>query len=256
MTTATPVSTAPPASAASAASAARSTSSAGTKTQPSELIELRGVTKIYNSGEVEVPVLRGVDLTIERGEHVAIMGRSGAGKSTLMNIIGCMDRPSAGSYRLDGQVLGELDDDGLSAIRGRTVGFVFQSFHLLRGLTVVENVELPMAYQHAPRAARRERAVALLERTGLGHRLEHRPHQLSGGERQRVAIARALVNLPSVLLADEPTGNLDSRARANVLQLFDELHRELGITLIIVTHDPEIGAAAKRLVEIADGRIV
>ncbi len=219
------------------------------------LIELRGVEKTFRSGELEVPVLRGIDLVIEHGEQVAIMGRSGAGKSTLLNVLGCLDQPTGGSYRLDGHPIDALDDDELSVVRGRTIGFVFQSFHLLRGLSVTDNVALPLTYQQVPPPQRRERATALLERIGLGHRLEHRPHQLSGGERQRVAIARALVNHPSLLLADEPTGNLDSKASARILALFDSLHDELGITVVIVTHDPEIGAAAKRLVEVADGRV-
>lgn len=220
------------------------------------LIRLEGITKVYRAGEVDVPVLRGIDLTIEAGEHVAIMGRSGSGKSTLMNILGCLDQPTAGSYTLDGRDVSRLDDDAISTIRGRTVGFVFQQFHLLPGRTVRENVELPMEYQDVPTDARRARAVSLLERVGLGHRLDHRPNQLSGGERQRVAIARALANQPRLVLADEPTGALDSKAAERVLALFAELHAETGVTLVLVTHDPAVGRAAPRLVQVADGKVV
>jgi len=220
------------------------------------LIELNGITKTYQAGEVQVPVLRGIDLRIERGEQVAIMGRSGSGKSTLMNIIGCLDKPSKGDYVLDGKPVSRLDDDAVSAVRGRLIGFVFQSFHLLRGRTILQNVELPMEYQKYSPAERQDRARHLLERVGLGHRLTHRPNQLSGGERQRVAIARALANRPRLLLADEPTGNLDSLARGQILDLFAELQEEDDLTTVMVTHDPEIGQAAKRLVRLADGGVV
>jgi len=222
----------------------------------SSLISLNGITRTYVTGEIEVPVLRGIDLTINRGEQVVIMGRSGSGKSTLMNILGCLDRPTAGTYELDGTPVSELDDDALSAVRGRSIGFVFQAFHLLRGRSILKNVELPMEYQNVPPAEMRARATDLLERVGLGHRLSHEPNQLSGGERQRVAIARALVNQPRVLLADEPTGNLDSAARGQILDLFSALQTERDLTTIMVTHDPEIGRAAGRLIELADGVVV
>ncbi len=225
-------------------------------TDQEPLIKLDELTKVYRTGDLEVPVLRGIDLEIYPGESLAIMGRSGAGKSTLMNILGCLDRPTGGHYILDGCDIGQLDDDALSTIRGRTIGFVFQSFHLLRNLTVTENVELPMEYQGVAPAERRQRAQELLRRVGLGHRLEHLPQKLSGGERQRVAVARALSNQPRLILADEPTGNLDSAARNRILELFDELQQETGVTLIMVTHDPAIGKDAPRCVIVADGKVV
>lgn len=227
-----------------------------TQPRPESVIELHKITRTYMNGDVEVPVLRGIDLRIDRGEYVALMGRSGAGKSTLMNILGCLDRPSSGQYLLAGQDVSALDDDALSRVRGRTIGFVFQSFHLLKDRDVCENVELPMEYQGVDAPARRARAISLLERVGLGHRLDHKPQQLSGGERQRVAIARALANNPSVLLADEPTGNLDSAARQRVLDLFEELRLESSITLVMVTHDDLIGELAGRRVVVADGLIL
>jgi putative ABC transport system ATP-binding protein len=220
------------------------------------IITLRNIVKTYHTGEVDVPVLRGIDLDIGAGEYVAIMGRSGAGKSTLMNIIGCLDRPTSGEYILAGEEVSKLHDDALSGIRGRTIGFVFQSCHLLGSLNVVENVELPMEYQNIPAAERTERAKGILERVGLGHRFSHRPSQLSGGERQRVAIARSLANRPRLLLADEPTGNLDSGASQRILDLFAALQDETGFTLIVVTHDDAIGRAARRLVRVADGVVV
>lgn len=220
------------------------------------IIKLDGITKKYVNGDIAVDVLRGIDLDIYPGEYVAIMGRSGAGKSTLMNILGCLDRPSGGSYILDGHDVSSLEDDELSRVRGKTIGFVFQSFHLLKDLDIRENVELPMEYQGVPVAERAERAEALLRRVGLGHRLGHYPTKLSGGERQRVAIARALANKPRVLLADEPTGNLDSAARQNILDLFDELLEEENITLVMVTHDDLIGELAQRCIIVADGRVV
>jgi len=220
------------------------------------LIDLQGITKTYRTGEVDVPVLRGIDLQIHRGEQVVIMGRSGSGKSTLMNILGCLDQPTDGRYALDGHQVAGLPDDDVSRIRGQLIGFVFQAFHLLKGRTVVENVELPLEYQNVAPETGRARAISLLERVGLGHRLYHRPNQLSGGERQRVAIARALVNEPRLLLADEPTGNLDTRARQQILDLFSELQADGALTTVMVTHDPEIGALAGRLVQIADGRVV
>jgi putative ABC transport system ATP-binding protein len=220
------------------------------------VIELTGVTKTYTTGEIEVEVLKGIDLRIDRGEYVAIMGRSGAGKSTLMNILGCLDRPTSGTFELDGQDISGLDDDALSRVRGRTIGFVFQSFHLLKNLTALENVELPMEYQDVGAKERKERARGLLELVGLGHRINNRPTQLSGGERQRVAIARALANQPRVLLADEPTGNLDAAARDAVLALFEELVDERDLTLVMVTHDELIGELARRLIVVEDGRVV
>lgn len=220
------------------------------------LIALEDITKTYVNGDVKTEVLRGIDLTIRHNEYVAIMGRSGAGKSTLMNILGCLDRPTGGRYVLDGRDISKFEDDELSEVRGRSIGFVFQSFHLLANLTTTENVELPMEYQGVAARERTERALGLLERVGLGHRLDHYPNQLSGGERQRVAIARALSNQPKVLLADEPTGNLDSAARRNILDLFEELIDESELTLIMVTHDELIGQQAQRCIIVADGRVV
>jgi putative ABC transport system ATP-binding protein len=219
------------------------------------LINLENVKKSFVNGDVTTHVLKGVDLTIDPGEYVAIMGRSGAGKSTLMNILGCLDRPTSGTYELTGQDVSKLDDDHLSRVRGRTIGFVFQSFHLLKDLNVRQNVELPMEYQGVDPVERAERATKLLERVGLGHRLDHRPQQLSGGERQRVAIARALANRPRILLADEPTGNLDSAARDSILELFAELIDAQDLTLIMVTHDDDIGDRARRKIIVDDGRI-
>lgn len=222
----------------------------------SPLIELRQVGKIYGRGEAAVRVLEGIDLTISRGEYLALMGRSGSGKSTLMNVLGLLDVPSEGQYYFEGRDVSRLTDDERSRLRGQIIGFVFQRFFLLANLTVLENAELPMRYQDVSPAERRSRAKALLERVGLGHRLEHRPNQLSGGEQQRVAIARALVNRPRMVLADEPTGNLDTASHGRVMNLFAELRRETGVTLVLVTHDPAVGAAAERCVEVKDGHIV
>ena len=221
----------------------------------SELIRLSGIKKSYRVGDVDVPVLRGIDLTIEEGERIVIVGRSGSGKSTLMNILGFLDSPTSGAHDFQGSRVNGMDDDGISMLRGRTIGFVFQQFHLLRGLTILENVELPMEYLHVPPPERRARSKELLERVGLGHRLDHLPRQLSGGEQQRVAVARALENHPTLLLADEPTGNLDSKAQDQVLELFDALHRDTGVTMVVVTHDPEIAERAGRIVHVLDGRI-
>ena len=218
------------------------------------LVELGGVGKAYRTGEVEVPVLQDVELTIRAGEYMAIMGRSGSGKSTLMHIIGLLDQPSTGSYRFEGREVGNLGDDERSHLRGQAIGFVFQRFHLIPNLDVLANVELPMRYQRVPRALYRERATELLARVGLSHRLGHRPTQLSGGEQQRVAIARALVNRPRLLLADEPTGNLDTSAHAQIMGLFSELRAELGLTVVLVTHDPGVGRAAERCIDVIDGR--
>jgi putative ABC transport system ATP-binding protein len=218
------------------------------------LLELEGVHKRYAMGKLDVHALRGIDLRIEKGELVAIMGPSGSGKTTLMEILGCLSRPSAGGYRMAGRSINEYDSDGLAQLRGEQIGFVFQSFNLLPRLTVVENVELPLAYRRVPRGQRRARALASLERVGLGHRARHLPMEVSGGERQRVAIARALVNQPSLVLADEPTGNLDSETGGGILALLRSLHAE-GNTVVLVTHDAAIGAQAQRRISIRDGRI-
>jgi putative ABC transport system ATP-binding protein len=219
-------------------------------------LELKGVTKTYRREQSEVPVLHGVDLTIEPGERVSIMGRSGSGKSTLLHILGCLDVPSTGSYDLDGHDVSHLPDLELSRLRNRTFGFVFQAFHLLKGMTIVENVELPMEYGEVPLPEQRRRATELLDMVGLGHRIDHRPSELSGGERQRVAIARALANQPKVLLADEPTGALDSKAQDTSLELFERVHAQLGTTQIVVTHDVRVAEElGDRLIRISDGRI-
>ncbi len=218
--------------------------------------ELTGIRKAYlrPDGSILVEALRGIDLRIESGEYVAIMGASGSGKSTLMNILGCLDRPTAGGYRLDGEEVADLDDHHLSRIRGRRIGFVFQAFNLIPELTVVENVEVPLFYQDIHRSIRRERALAMLDRVGLSDRTSHRPGELSGGQQQRVAIARALVTSPAVLMADEPTGNLDSSTGFAILGLIDELHAS-GLTIIMVTHDERIAARCERVVRLRDGLI-
>ncbi len=219
------------------------------------LIALRGASKVYRTGDVEVAALKGVDFTVEAGEFVAIMGSSGSGKSTMMNILGCLDRPTTGRYLLEGQDVSRLDRTELAVVRNRTLGFVFQSFNLLARTSALENVELPLLYAGVSARERRRRAREALERVGLGERLEHHPRQLSGGQQQRVAIARALVNRPRLLLADEPTGNLDSRTSVEVMVLFQELRRE-GITLVLVTHEPDIAGYAGRVVVMKDGRIL
>jgi putative ABC transport system ATP-binding protein len=218
------------------------------------LVRLEGVTKVYRMGEVELAALAGVTLAIEQGEFTAIMGASGSGKSTLMNLLGCLDRPTTGRYLLDGQDVGALGNDQLAALRNRTIGFVFQNFNLLSRTSAAENVELPLLYAGVAAAERRARAVESLTRVGLGDRLDHHPNQMSGGQQQRVAIARALVNRPRVILADEPTGNLDSRTSVDVMALFQELGRG-GITVILVTHEPDIAVHAARVVTMRDGLV-
>jgi putative ABC transport system ATP-binding protein len=219
------------------------------------MIELKNVHKVYPMGEVSVPALRGINLTIHPGEFVAIMGPSGSGKSTLMHLLGCLDLPSDGVVQLDGKDITTLDEDTLAQIRGKKVGFVFQTFNLIPTLTAQENVELPLFFQGVPREKRRARAAELLRKVGLDGRLHHKPAQLSGGEHQRVAIARALANDPEIILADEPTGNLDSESGKAILELLAQLHRE-GKTIILVTHNPEAAAYAQRIVRIRDGRLV
>ena len=219
------------------------------------MIELRDIHKTYIMGSEEVRALNGVSLDIERGEYVAIMGSSGSGKSTLMNLLGCLDTPSSGSYKLNGTPVQDLDDSQLAAIRNKEIGFVFQTFNLLARTNALQNVELPLIYAGVSRSVRRERARRALERVGLGARMDHNPNELSGGQRQRVAVARALVNEPSILLADEPTGNLDSATSTEIMALFDELHGQ-GNTVILVTHEADIAAHAWRQVQLRDGKIL
>jgi putative ABC transport system ATP-binding protein len=219
------------------------------------VIELENVTKVYDSGAAEVQALRGVSLAIRPGEFVAIVGASGSGKSTLMNVLGCLDRPTSGAYRFEGQDVSRLSRAERSHLRNRKLGFVFQGFNLLKRQSAVENVELPLLYAGVSPAKRRARALELLKLVGLGERIHHTPNQLSGGQQQRVAIARALVNRPRVLLADEPTGNLDSKTGAEILTELQRLNREQGQTIVLVTHDPAIAAWAKRLITVRDGQI-
>jgi len=218
------------------------------------MIRLNAIHKIYRLGKVEVPALRGLNLEVPEGDYVAIMGPSGSGKSTLMHILGCLDRPTSGEYFLRDQPVQKLDDHELSRTRNREIGFVFQSFNLLAQMTVLENVELPLVYYGASRRERRDRAREAIERVGLTDRARHLPNELSGGQRQRVAIARALVNRPAILLADEPTGNLDTKTGSEIMALFDEVHRA-GNTLILVTHESDIAAHAQRIVHVRDGVI-
>jgi len=218
------------------------------------LIEARGLWKSYSMQAEEVHALRGVDLDVERGEYAAIMGPSGSGKSTLMNLIGCLDTPSKGSYRLNGREVSAMDDDELAHVRNQEIGFVFQTFHLLPRASALRNVELPLVYRGVRAEERGERARKALESVDLGDRIGHRPNELSGGQRQRVAIARALVNQPSIVLADEPTGNLDSATGDEILSIFDELNRR-GNTLLVVTHEEDVAAHAKRIIRLRDGRV-
>ena len=218
------------------------------------VIEAKGITKVYRMGDIEVHALRGVDVHISRGEVVSIMGPSGSGKTTLMNILGCLDRPTSGSYELDGSQVAELTDDQLAEIRNRKVGFVFQSFNLLGRQSALTNVELPMRYAGVANG-RRKRAMEALEAVGLGDRVQHRPNELSGGQQQRVAIARALVNNPAMIMADEPTGNLDSKSGVEIMRILLDLNKDLGTTLIFVTHDPEISAHTDRVIQLLDGLI-
>jgi putative ABC transport system ATP-binding protein len=219
------------------------------------LISIRDLRKIYQMGDAEVRALDGVDLEVERGEYLAIMGPSGSGKSTLMNLIGCLDTPTSGEYVLNGQGVSGLDDSELARIRNREIGFVFQTFNLLPRATALANVELPLIYARMASSKRRALARQALEQVGLGDRVKHQPNELSGGQRQRVAVARALVNRPSILLADEPTGNLDSRTSSEMMALFDELNRS-GHTIVLVTHEEDIAAHASRVVRLLDGRVV
>ena len=224
------------------------------ESSPQAVAELRGVSKVYCQGHLQVKALDKLDLSVHRGDYLAVMGASGSGKSTAMNILGCLDRPTGGRYRLNGIAVEQLDDDALADLRNQSLGFVFQQFHLLPHASAMENVMLPMVYAGVPLEERRERAASALDRVGLSQRLDNRPNQLSGGQQQRVAIARAIINRPSLLLADEPTGALDSNTTAEVLDLFDELHQQ-GITLVMVTDEDDVAARAHRIARFQDGRI-
>ncbi|HHW28453.1 MAG TPA: ABC transporter ATP-binding protein [Syntrophomonadaceae bacterium] len=219
------------------------------------MIRVSGLTKVYGSGDAAVHALRGVDLEIPEGDFVAIMGPSGSGKSTFLSILGCLERPSSGEYYLDGRDVNSLEDDELADLRNKKLGFVFQSFNLLPRHNVLRNVEMPLIYAGVPGDERRKRAQELLEQVGLGHRLTHKPAELSGGEQQRVAIARALANNPLVIFADEPTGNLDTKASLEIMEIFQQMHRT-GRTIVMVTHEPDIAAYARRVIHFRDGKIV
>ncbi|MDI3270004.1 MAG: ABC transporter ATP-binding protein [Bacillota bacterium] len=219
------------------------------------IVRMEEITRIYQMGPTQVEALKGIDLSIDEGEYVAIMGPSGSGKSTLLSLVGCLDRPTSGRYFLAGQEVSTLSDDDLARIRNRRLGFVFQSFHLLPRMSALRNVEQPLIYARVPPAERKRRATEALERVNLSHRLHHAPNELSGGERQRVAIARALVNEPALLLADEPTGNLDTATGEEILRLFDQLHQR-GTTILLITHDPDVAQKAQRVLRIRDGILV
>jgi len=219
------------------------------------IIETQNLIKVYNTGTIQLTALKEINLQIESNEYVAIMGASGSGKSTLMNILGCLDRLTTGNYILDGVDVSSLDDYKLAAIRNRKIGFVFQAFNLLPKLTALANVELPMVYAHIPSSERLKKAKAALKRVGLEDRMHHKPNELSGGQRQRVAIARALVNDPAIILADEPTGNLDSKSSEEIMCIFEELNNE-GVTIVMVTHEPDIAAHTRRMVVFKDGCVI
>ncbi len=218
------------------------------------LLQMEQIMKRYNQGELEVMALKGINLTVEEGEFVAIMGTSGSGKSTMMNILGCLDRPTQGSYLLEGQDVAHFDDNALAEVRNKKIGFVFQSFNLLPKLSALENVALPMVYAGVDRAVRIKRAMEALDKVGLSARIHHKPNELSGGQRQRVAIARALVNDPAILMADEPTGNLDSKSTFEIMGIFQQLNDE-GVTVVMVTHEPDVAQYTKRIVVFQDGEI-
>jgi ABC-type lipoprotein export system ATPase subunit len=225
---------------------------------PAHLIELKDITKIYRTGDLETPVLRGVSLTIDRGELVALMGASGSGKTTLMNLLGCLDQPTSGEYWLDGREVGGLSSDERAAVRSRMIGFVFQNFNLLPRTSAIDNVLMPVTYSSGSvgAASVRKRATELLKRVGLGARMDYEPSKLSGGQQQRVAIARSLINSPSILLADEPTGALDSKTSAELLAMLQRLNREEQLTILLVTHDPSVARHASRIIFVKDGQVV
>lgn len=224
--------------------------------QNSELIRIRDLRKVYKMGDIEVEALRGINLTIQRGEFIAVTGSSGSGKSTFMNILGCLDRPTSGEYFLEGQDVSVLSSDEWAHIRNRKIGFVFQGFNLLHRTSAVENVELPMMYNGFQAKERRQRALEVLKLVGLAERSHHLPNQLSGGQQQRVAVARALVNRPALILADEPTGNLDTKTSIEIMELFQNLNRKEGITVVLVTHEPDIAGYAERQIVFRDGLII
>ncbi|NLS77937.1 MAG: ABC transporter ATP-binding protein [Chloroflexi bacterium] len=219
------------------------------------VIEIKDITKVYQLGEILVHALRGVSLVVEKGDFISIMGPSGSGKSTLMNIIGCLDLPTAGQYLLEGVDVGRLNDNQLADIRNQRIGFIFQTFNLLPRTTALQNVELPLVYAHNS-SSRRQQAIQALTAVGLADRVDHRPNELSGGQQQRVAIARALINNPAILLADEPTGNLDSKSGREIMSIMQRLNREQGITVVIVTHDPNIAQHTNRTIRLSDGQVV